>query len=114
MVPPAVVTKTLAEPAVPAGAVAVIEVEDATVKLVAATPWKDTAVAPVKPVPVIVTLVPPAVGPELGETAVTVGADPPPGVHVPINATKPEPPKFSTTILRVVASLIAMSIEPLE
>jgi hypothetical protein len=35
---------------------------------------KFTAVAPVKPVPVIVTLVPPAVGPLLGLTFVTVGA----------------------------------------
>jgi hypothetical protein len=35
---------------------------------------KSTAVAPVKPVPVIVTLVPPAVGPLLGLTLVTVGA----------------------------------------
>ena len=33
-----------------------------------------TAVAPVKLVPVIVTVVPPAVGPEVGLTAVTVGA----------------------------------------
>ncbi len=32
-----------------------------------------TAVAPVKPVPVIVTVVPPVVGPELGLIPVTVG-----------------------------------------
>ena len=36
---------------------------------------KVTAVAPVKPVPLIVTLVPPAIGPLAGETALTVGAD---------------------------------------
>ena len=33
-----------------------------------------TAVAPVKPVPVMVTVVPPAVGPVVGLTEVTVGA----------------------------------------
>src|SRR6478735_564937 len=45
-----------------------------TVNVVAAVAPKSTAVAPVKPVPVIVTLVPPAVGPEFGLTLVTVGA----------------------------------------
>jgi hypothetical protein len=44
-----------------------------TVKLVAAVLPKWTLVAFVKPVPVIVTLVPPAVGPVLGLTPVTVG-----------------------------------------
>ena len=43
-------------------------------KLVAATVPKTTLVAPVKPVPVMVTVVPPAGGPEVGETPVTVGA----------------------------------------
>ena len=43
-------------------------------KPVAAVDPKVTAVAPVKPVPVTVTLVPPAVGPEPGANAVTVGA----------------------------------------
>ena len=37
-----------------------------------------TAVAPVKPVPVTVTEVPPAVGPLVGLTPVTVGAGVPP------------------------------------
>jgi len=68
------VTRTLAVPTVPAGVTAVIEVEDTTVTEVAAAPPMVTPVAPVKLVPVIVTLVPPAVGPELGEIAVTVGA----------------------------------------
>ena len=36
-------------------------------------PPKVTAVAPVKPVPVIVTVVPPASGPEGGATLVIVG-----------------------------------------
>jgi hypothetical protein len=58
---------------VPAGEVAVIEVAELTVKPVAAVAPKFTAVAPVKLVPVIVTVVPPAVGPTVGEIEVTVG-----------------------------------------
>jgi hypothetical protein len=61
-------------PAEPAGVVAVICVELSTVKLAAAVPPKVTEVAPVRLVPVMVTLVPPAVGPLLGDTLVTVGA----------------------------------------
>ena len=71
-VPPAVVTLTSTVP-VPAGEVAVIEVAELTVKPVAAVAPKFTAVAPVKLVPVIVTVVPPAVGPAVGEIEVTVG-----------------------------------------
>ena len=41
-------------------------VELTTVTPVAASVPKSTAVAPVKPVPVMVTVVPPAVGPEVG------------------------------------------------
>jgi hypothetical protein len=44
-----------------------------TFTLVAAVPPIVTPVAPVKLVPVIVTLVPPAVLPEVGEMDVTVG-----------------------------------------
>src|SRR5205807_10147721 len=58
---------------VPAGEVAVIELPEVTVKLVAAVEPNLTAVAPAKPVPVIVTEVPPAAGPTLGSTLVTVG-----------------------------------------
>ena len=50
-----------------------ISVEETTVKLVAATLLKTTLVAPVKPVPPMVTVVPPAGGPEVGETEVTAG-----------------------------------------
>ena len=57
----------------PAGEVAVIWVSETTVKVAAAVP-KSTAVAPVKSVPVMVTEVPPAVGPAFGLTEVTVGA----------------------------------------
>ena len=68
------VTATFTEPAEPAGAVAVICVALSTVKLLAAVPPKETAVAPVKLVPVITTEVPPAVAPDVGLSDVTVGA----------------------------------------
>jgi len=67
-----VITKTLWLLAVSAGETAVIVVA-ATVKQVAATKPKTTLVAPVKPVPVMVTVEPPAVGPDVGEMEVTVG-----------------------------------------
>jgi hypothetical protein len=53
--------------------VAVICVAEFTVKLAAAVPPNATAVAPVKFVPVITTDVPPANGPEVGDTEVTEG-----------------------------------------
>ena len=71
VVPPMVVTATLCAPAVPAGVFAVIEVAVATT-LVAAVPPIFT-VAPIKLVPVIVIVVPPATGPEIGATVVMVG-----------------------------------------
>ena len=74
MVPPGAVTKTLEEPVLPAGVVAVILVALNTVTLVAATPPIVTPVAPVKLVPIMVMLVPPAVEPLVGEILVTVGA----------------------------------------
>ena len=73
LLPPGVVTTTLAVPAAPAGVTAVIDVLLTTTTLVAAAPPMVIPVAPVKFVPVMVTDVPPAVGPLLGETAVTVG-----------------------------------------
>ena len=69
---PALVTVMSTVP-VPAGADAVISVADTTVKLVAALLPNITAEAPVKPVPVMVTRVPPASGPVFGETLVTTG-----------------------------------------
>ena len=47
---------------------------ETTVKLVAATVPKATLVAPVKLAPSMVTVVPPAVGPELGEMPEMEGA----------------------------------------
>ena len=72
-VPPGVVTRTLAVPKLPAGLVAVMVVAFTTVTAVAAVPLNVTAVAPVKPVPVMVTDCPPASGPDDGLIAVAVG-----------------------------------------
>jgi hypothetical protein len=74
LVPPIDATVTSTVPAACAGDDAVIDVSLLTVKVVADEPPKLTAEAPAKPVPVIVTLVPPAVEPVFGLTLVTVGA----------------------------------------
>jgi hypothetical protein len=74
LVPPGVVTVTSTVPGLPAGEVAVTVVAFTAVTLVAAFAPKWTAVAPVRFVPVIVTVVPPPVGPEDGVMLVTVGA----------------------------------------
>ena len=72
LVPPGVVTVTSTVPD-PGGDVAVICEELTTVTFVAPFAPKSTAVAPVRFVPVIVTLVPPEAGPEEGLIAVIVG-----------------------------------------
>ena len=64
-------TSTVARPS--AGETAVAEVAETTVKLVAAVVPKSTALAPVKPVPVMVTEVAPAGRPATGLMALTVG-----------------------------------------
>jgi hypothetical protein len=67
------VTVTVTAPTLPAGVVAVIDVLLTTTTLVAVV-LPNVTVAPVaKFVPVIVTAVPPAVGPLLGLTLPTVG-----------------------------------------
>jgi uncharacterized membrane protein YfcA len=73
LVPPAVVTVTSTVPAEPPGEVAVMDESPLTVKPAEVAP-KCSALAAVKPVPLTATVVPPAVGPEVGLTAVTVGA----------------------------------------
>lgn len=77
LVPPGVVTVTSTVPE-PGGEVAVICVELTTATFVAPFAPKATDVAPVRFVPVIVTLVPPDVGPEAGLMPVTVGGGGPP------------------------------------
>src|SRR5262249_21666310 len=72
-VPLRVVTITNTVPAAYAGVVAAICVLEFTVKLAAATAPKETAPAPVKPVPVMITDVPPAVEPDVGLRLVTAG-----------------------------------------
>jgi hypothetical protein len=71
-VPPGVVTVISTVP-VPAGLVAVIEVALFTVYEAAAVLPNFTPLAPVKPVPMIATLVPPVTGPTAGEMLVTAG-----------------------------------------
>jgi hypothetical protein len=72
LVPLGVVTRTSTVP-LPAGAVAVTWVSLTTVKLEAALLPKDTPVAPVRCTPVIVTVLPPPIGPAEGLSAVTAG-----------------------------------------
>ena len=68
------VTETAtAGPAAPAGVTAVNDVELTQVTLVAADPPMVTVAPVMKPVPVIVTDVPPKVEPELGESETAVG-----------------------------------------
>jgi hypothetical protein len=77
-VPSGVVTRTDTVPgAACPGLIAEIVVEFTTVNGAAADP-NVTAVAPLKPVPVIVTVVPPARGPEFGLTELTTGPVPVP------------------------------------
>ena len=90
-VPPTVVALTVTAP-LPAGATAVIWVAELTVKLVAAVPPNFTAVAPVKFVPVMVTLVPPVAGPDVGARPVIVGA----GTKVKVPTEVPVPPPVVT------------------
>ncbi len=100
------VTVTSTVEALSAGDVMVMEVEELTTRPVPATVPNFTTVAPVKPVPVTVTVVPPAVEPEVGLTPVTVGTgggapaealssaptavDSPAGDWVAVGATAPE------------------------
>ena len=67
------VTVTVTVPALPVGVVAVIVVPFTTVTFVAAVPPNVTVAPATKFVPVIVTAVPPATGPTLGDTLLTVG-----------------------------------------
>jgi len=102
-VPPAVVTLILPVTA-PTGTVAVIWVAELTVKLVAATPPNFTEVAPVKPVPWIVTEVP--TGPLVGVKDVIVGAV----VTVKSDALVAVPPGVVTVILPVTAPVGTVAV----
>ena len=71
--PPGVVTVTSTVPTLADGADAVSWVADLNVTEVAALEPKSTVAPETKFVPVIVTIVPPAIGPAAGLTALTVG-----------------------------------------
>ena len=73
--PPGVTTMTsrVAAPVMVGDVAAMVE-SLSTITLEAGIPSKVTHVAPVNPLPVMVTLVPPFGEPELGETPVTTGA----------------------------------------
>ena len=70
-----VVTVTSTVPADCPGELVEIDVAELTVNEAGTVP-KSTAVTPLKPVPVTVTAVLPTLGPDVGLTAVTAGADP--------------------------------------
>ena len=69
------VTVTVTAPATRAFVVHVNDVALCRLTEEHSVPPNDTVGVPVKPVPVTVTLVPPAAGPEAGATESTVGAD---------------------------------------
>jgi len=70
---PLTVTVTVTVPALFAGVAAVVVVLFTTVTLVAAVPPNVTVAPEAKFLPVIVTAVPPVVGPLFGDTLLTVG-----------------------------------------
>ena len=113
-VPPGPITFTSTMPAVSAGSVAVICVPAGLITtLVAATVPNLTAVAPLKPVPVIVTDVLPAAGPCKGLTAVTAGG----AMYVNLSAEEvadvpPGPTTVTSTIPAVPAGLVAVICVP--
>src|SRR6267378_4219967 len=76
VVPLGVVTITSTAP-VPGGETAAIDVGELTVKLLAPADPNLTAVAPMRPVPLMVTRVPPAPPPLLGLTLMSAGAGAP-------------------------------------
>ena len=82
---------------------AVIRVLLTTLKF-AAVPWKVTAVVPVKPEPLMVTLVP--TGPEVGVKLVTVGA----AITMKLVVLVPLPPGFVTAMLPLVAPLGTVAV----
>jgi len=99
-VPPAVVTE-IGPVVTPVGAVAVIVVALSTANEAAATPLNRTAVAPVKSVPVIVTIVPPR--PKVGLISVIAGGVPPPPAAVREMLSIAIPEEFPVSVPRHMA-----------
>lgn len=98
LVPFGVVTVTSTVP-VPGGEIAVIWPELSTLTLVPAFGPKPTTVAPVKFLPVIVTLVPPPVGPDAGFTPVTAGIGIGLTVAFPLAVVVPPPASFIVMVV---------------
>jgi hypothetical protein len=99
------VTSTIA-PEAPAGDVAVIDESLFTLKDAAATVPKLTAVAPVKPLPVIVTVSPPPGSvPVVGDIAVTTGAAVEGVVELPLKKNHPAPMTTRTTIIQTTVEV---------
>ena len=92
--PDGLVTVTSTVP-LPAGATAVIELSEFTARCGAAFAPKLTRVAPVKPLPAMLTVVPPASGPPAGEMPLTLGGGgggggPPGGLAADTGAVRDE------------------------
>ena len=73
LVPPAVVTRTLALPRLPAGVVQLIWVSLMMTTLLQALPPMVTLLVVARPVPLMVMIVPPAMGPAVGDAPVVAG-----------------------------------------
>ena len=93
---------------VPAGLIAVSWVGDSTCTPVAATPPKVTVAGLAKLVPVMVTVVPPAAGPDDGDTFVTVGDDVVTDVHGCAAAAAAGAPPSKPTAAAPAARAIAI------
>jgi len=86
-----------AVPGVPGGLVAVMAVVPVTVKRAGMLP-NLTPVAPVKPVPVMVTGVPPDAGPETGEIPVTAGGTARPEILIIAGTCCPSIPAMTIAV----------------
>ena len=103
-VPPGVVTVTSTVAADSGGAVAVMDTALLTVKDAAVVEPNATALAPVKPVPVMVTEVPPAVDPDVGASPVTVGCGGVVNVNWSAGVFSAEVPPGVVTVMSTVAA----------
>lgn len=109
-VPAALTTVMSIVPALCAGDIAVIELSEFTVKLAADVAPKFTAVALVKPVPVIATDVPPAVVPARGVMVVTEGV---PNVYLEA-AEVLEVPAALATVISIVPAACAGDVAVID
>lgn len=103
--PPAAVRTTFAAPAALVGLTTVIDVALEFNIVVPASPPKVTVEVPVKLVPVIVTVVPPAIGPLDGETDVIVGAS----TNVKAESNDADPPAVVIVTAKVPAELAGVT-----